>query len=312
MAAGNLVPLGHADGGYLPGNAGSDGLLLPVGKGAALNAGRGPYRRAGALAGGEPAGVLHVNGHRPNNDIAGTHGIRAGNFTDGSGERLKRGVQSDGCTLSHIEGGRFINREVDLQTHGLCIPDRGYGFPCRHIVPNLYINRVYLTSYRGGDDQILLAFQLIVVAALGLAQGDLRLLQRVGRVGAVNGIQHGALLHLIALLKIGGENAALDQGRHRVGVRRLQGPAAGDGGGDVHADNLGGGVGGFLIRHVLPGVEQIPDQRRHNHQGHTSHDKLDPAPLAVRLLPGMLPGNFLHYLGDCRRGGEAFFDPIEI
>ena len=148
---------------------------------------------------------------------------------------------------------------------------------------------------------------MVVVAALGLVQRDLRLLQRVGGVGGVDGVENGALLHLIPLLKGGGEDAALDEGGHRVGVGRLQGAAAGDGGGDVHAGDLRRGIGGSRRRGALTGAEHLPAYAGRHDQGHAGHGKFLPA----ALLPGLFvspPRQLGEQLGRRPRGGQAFLD----
>lgn len=71
-----------------------------------------------------------------------------------------------------------------------------------------------------------LALDRLLIAALSPGLGR-------GRIRKIDAAEELVLLHNIALLKGITENLPRDQGSHRVGVCRLQGAAAGEGGGDV-------------------------------------------------------------------------------
>ena len=161
--------------------------------------------------------------------------------------------------VSHIEILGVVRREGDRELHHVGIADGGHLLSGVDLVPHLHIQGVDSPSHVGGDRQVIQALQGAVVVALGLADGDLGLLQGVFCVGGVDGVEDRVLFHLVSLLKVGGEDGPLQQGGDRVGVGRLQGPAAGDGGGDGPPLHSGGGVGRVGGgRSVVPAAQEVP------------------------------------------------------
>ena len=167
---------------------------------------------------------MHGDGHISGNGVAGSDGIPAGDRLDCTGQRLKRAVQCHLSGLPHVEGSSVLSGEGDGQCHGAVVADGGDGLPLTDLVPLFDIQCVQRT---GGICLDYLVFRRALIAALGLRQGDLRLFDVGGGVLAVNLIEHAVLFHHIALLKVGREDLAFDQGGHSIGIGGLEGTAAG-------------------------------------------------------------------------------------
>ena len=290
------VPLADMDAADGAAHLGGDRLLLAVGKGAAVGAGDAAHGGGGALVGGQAAGVGHGDGDGAHLHVAGTDLDIAVDLGDGTGQGLEGAVQGDGGALAQGEAGRVIGGEGDLQLHGGGVTDGGHRLTGLDLVPHLHVHGPHLARGGGGHVQVGLVLQLAAVAALGLLEGDLRLLQGAVGVGGVQGVQHRALLHLVALLKVGGEDGVLQQGGDVIGVGGLQGAAAGDGGGHVPAGDLGGGIAAVALFGGLGAAAeqcvaaQADDQGRRRHQG----DEL--------LSPQLFQGRALLDCGGLPRG----------
>ena len=217
----DVVPLGDMDAADGAAHLGGDRLFLAVGEGAAVGAGDAAHGGGGALVGGQAAGVGHGDGDGAHLHVAGADLGVAVHFGDGAGQSLEGAVQGDGGALPQGEARCVIGGEGDLQLHGGGVTDGGHRLTGLDLVPHLHVHRPHLAGGGGGHVQVGLVLQLAAVAALGLLEGDLRLLQGAVCVGGVQGVQHRALLHLVALLKVGGEDGVLQQGGDVVGVGGL-------------------------------------------------------------------------------------------
>ena len=126
----------------------------------------------------------------------------------------------------------------------------------------------------------------LVVAALGLLQGDAGLFQIGGSVRAVDGVEHIALPHLVALLNIAGEDLAVHQRLDGIGIGRVQGAGAAQGVGDI----LTGG-GRLGVGHIT--ARSAPAAAAHDqHDGHHQHDSQRGKPFPV-------------FLGECGCAGRG-------
>ena len=290
------VSLGDGDGGNGAGHIGHHRGLVLVGKGAAGAAAYPVHGGGGALGGGDAAGIGHLDGDLTDDHVAGEDLGVGGDLTDGAGEGLKGGVQGDRSGLPNVEVLGLVGGEGDSELHHVGVADGGHRLPGTDLVTHLHVQGEDTAGNRGGYGEVLQTLHGIVVVALSLIHRDLRLLQRTGGVRGVDGVENGTLLHLVAFFEIGGEDGVLQQGCDRVGVRRLQGAAAGDGGGDGLPRYLGGGVGGVgRGGGVLVAAQEVPGAAAGDgtdqHQGHQLLDPALPAPLFLYSdSAGVVPG----------------------
>ena len=144
-----------------------------------------------------------------------------------------------------------------------------------------------------------LAVYGLVVAALGLLEGDLRFFQVGGSVGAVDGVEDRALFHGVALFKISGEHFAVHQRFHGVSIGRVQGAGAAEGVGDIpllrRRFHIAGVHIGLL---VVGGLEQEHPSCKDDHR---RRDQPFPVLPGKCFGPGKLPGGLI-VCSRCRGG----------
>ena len=126
----------------------------------------------------------------------------------------------------------------------------------------------------------------LTLSVLGLLQGDAGLFQIGGGVRAVDGVEHIALFHLIALFKAAGEDLAVHQRLDGICIGRVQRAGAAQGVGDILTDRRRLGVGHIAAGSFIPAAYE-KDSARCRHDDH----RHEPFPVLF---------------GECRHTGLGF------
>ena len=205
--------------------------------------------------------------------------------TSCSGQFLEGAVQGNGSTLANGDGCRLIPEEGDLQFHVVPVQHLRQFLAGGYLVPNVHQQFCHGAGLRGLHVQILLGFQHPIIVALRLIQIELGALNAVGGVAAVNAVEEGVLLHHVPFIKISGEHLSGHQGGDGVGVRRLQGTAVAEAGGNIPPLHCCGKIGGSIVG-ALPPAGDEPDQNQdHQDKGNHGQDFLFPGPFFPSVQP---------------------------
>ena len=269
----------HAEGGHRAGGGGGKGLGLLVGQ-PGRTQGADPVHRSGGRLGRRQAAVVgHRDGHRTHQQAAAAQGIGPRDGADGTGDPFIGTVQGHLGGLTHREAGCIRRREIQRQQHHALVPDGGDLLSGRDHIARGHTDGHHRAPDVGAD---ILGVHRILIAALGLVEGQLGPCHAVGGVRAVDGIQHVPGLDHIPFLEIGGEDGAPHQRLDFIGVGRRDGPRiaehVGDAaplGGILQIGNTGG-CGGSLPGHQ--------EGARH-HQDHRACGDPLPVPFEKGLEP---------------------------
>ena len=155
----------------------------------------------------------------------GSQGYAGGDRRGGTGHRGNRSgegpgkaVDKDRGGLADVEVAAVRVGEVEVDVDVLIRHDLQKLCACADAVPLVHIHLA------DGAAQVrlgILGLHRLLIGGLGLGVAVLRLGLAAGRVGGINSIEQLALLHLVALFKVGGEDGVLQQGGDVVGVGGL-------------------------------------------------------------------------------------------
>ena len=113
------------DGGHCAGEAGGNGALRLIGKGAGGGASHAADGDGGRLFHPQPAGIFYRDRHVPCHGISRAHNVTAGDGANRTLQGLKGAVQQDLRRLTCIESLGVIRREGNGELHGGAVPDDG-------------------------------------------------------------------------------------------------------------------------------------------------------------------------------------------
>ena len=253
------------DGGDRTGGQRRQGALGLILEGGRADGAHAVHGSGGRLGGGQAACIAHRDGHGAGEQVAGAQGIGAGDGGNGAGQGLKGTVQRHVRALPHRETGCVCRRELQCQCHLGVVADHGHFLAAGHLVALGDLQAAHDTGHFRAH---ILAVHRLVVVALGLLQGDARLLHLGGSVGGVHGVEHIALFHVVAFLKAAGQHLAGHQRFDIISIRRLQGAGAAQGIDEVPLFRRGLHIAGIHAgRLVGLGLEQ-PHTAQHGHAGH--------------------------------------------
>ena len=216
------------------------------------------------LGGGQTAGIVDPDGDGAHQQVAGAQLVGAGDGGDGAFQRLKGAVQHHVGALAHREVGGVGCREQQVQQHLGAVADDRHLLAAGHLVALCDLETADRTVHLCAD---ILEVYGLVVAALCLLQGDAGLFQIGGGVRAVDGVEHIALFHLIALFKVAGEDLAVHQRLDGICIGRVQRAGAAQGVGDILTDRRRLGVGHIAAGSFIPAAYE-KDSARCRHDDH--------------------------------------------
>ena len=154
------------------------------------------------------------------------------------------------------------------QLHGVAVADLGQQSAGIDLVAAVDVQLGHTARNGGLRLETVEIIHNACIGKIGIAQGDLGLLDGALGIRTVDLIKQGILFHIVALFKIGGQNISLHQTDDVIGIGRQQGAAAADLDADVAP--LGGKITITAVDTGLGsdhGAHDKPEQCRHQKQG---------------------------------------------
>ena len=262
VTLGDRAALLHIDGGNGAAGLSGQGALCLIGKGGRGDGADAIDAGGSGLGGGQTAGIVDPDGDGAHQQVAGAQLIGAGDGGDGAFQRLKGAVQHHVGALAHREVGGVGCREQQVQQHLGAVADDRHLLAAGHLVALCDLEAADGAVHLCAD---ILAVHSLVVAALGLLQGNAGFFQIGGSVRAVDGVEHIALLHLVALFKAAGEDLAVHQRLDGICIGRVQRACAAQGIGDILTDRRRLGVGHIAAGSAIPAAAYEKDSARCRH-----------------------------------------------